>query len=134
MLSAFFLAAVQILVSRRAVMVLFLFIIMLLDSPRWKKIPRQKLWMGAPCLTLGFLLIVAKVLAATAAGIRPRSTREDARPDHHGVKPQVTAEGKTLDVTISQSELDQQDEHAQDRLSPLPPQCRHLWNLLRRAL
>ena len=69
MLSAFFLAAVQILVTAGAVMVLFLFIIMLLDLDAMEHIPRQKVWMGCTfVLALGFLLIVAKVLAATPPG------------------------------------------------------------------
>ena len=46
MLNAFFLAAVQILVTAGAVMVLFLFIIMLLDIGAMSHLPRQKVWMG----------------------------------------------------------------------------------------
>src|SRR6202451_1985027 len=69
MLSAFFLAAVQILVTAGAVMVLFLFIIMLLDLSAMEHMPRQKIWMGCSLvLALGFLLIVAKTLAATPEG------------------------------------------------------------------
>jgi NADH:ubiquinone oxidoreductase subunit 6 (subunit J) len=69
MLSAFFLAAVQILVTAGAVMVLFLFIIMLLDLAAMEHAPRQKVWMGCTLvLALGFLLIVARVLAATPQG------------------------------------------------------------------
>jgi NADH-quinone oxidoreductase subunit J len=110
MLSAFFLAAVQILVTAGAVMVLFLFIIMLLDLTAMEHIPRQKVWMGCTLvLTLGFLLIVAKVLAATPLGF---ATVDSLKTPGQTimVKPQVTAEGQTLDVTISQSELDQQDD------------------------
>src|SRR5476651_759984 len=44
MLSAFFLAAVQIIVTAGAVMVLFLFIIMLLDLTAMEHVPRQKIW------------------------------------------------------------------------------------------
>lgn len=69
MLSAFFLAAVQILVTAGAVMVLFLFIIMLLDLTAMEHVPRQKVWMGFTfLLAIGFLFIVAKVLAATPYG------------------------------------------------------------------
>ena len=50
MLSAFFLAAVQIIVTAGAVMVLFLFIIMLLDLVAMEHMPRQKIWMA--CCTL----------------------------------------------------------------------------------
>src|SRR5271168_4230762 len=58
MLSAFFLAAVQILVTAGAVMVLFLFIIMLLDLTAMEHAPRRKIWMACSfVLALGFLLI-----------------------------------------------------------------------------
>src|ERR1700727_2327212 len=63
MLSAFFLAAIQILVTAGAVMVLFLFIIMLLDIGAVSHVPRQKVWMGATfVLALGFVFILARVL------------------------------------------------------------------------
>ncbi len=69
MLSAFFLAAVQILVTAGAVMVLFLFIIMLLDLTAMEHVPRQKVWMGcALVLGLGFIYIVARTLYATPGG------------------------------------------------------------------
>jgi NADH-quinone oxidoreductase subunit J len=71
MLSAFFLAAVQILVTAGAVMVLFLFIIMLLDLTAMEHMPRQKTWMACSLvLALGFILIVAKTLHATPGGTR----------------------------------------------------------------
>jgi NADH:ubiquinone oxidoreductase subunit 6 (subunit J) len=116
MLSAFFLAAVQILVTAGAVMVLFLFIIMLLDLSAMEQIPRQKVWMGCTLvLALGFLLIVAKVLAATPEGlVTVDSLKTPGIAERIVIKPQVSAEGKTLDVdldqTISQGELDQQDD------------------------
>jgi NADH-quinone oxidoreductase subunit J len=69
MLNAFFLAAVQILVTAGAVMVLFLFIIMLLDLTGPEKVPRQRVWMGcALILALGFLYVVALTLKATPEG------------------------------------------------------------------
>src|ERR1700685_197976 len=69
MLSAFFLAAVQIIVTAGAVMVLFLFIIMLLDLTAMEHMPRQKVWMGLTfVLAIGFLVIVAKVRAGTQEG------------------------------------------------------------------
>jgi NADH-quinone oxidoreductase subunit J len=69
MLNAFFLAAVQILVTAGAVMVLFLFIIMLLDLTGPEKVPRQRVWMGcALILALGFLCVVALTLNATPEG------------------------------------------------------------------
>jgi len=71
MLNAFFLAAVQILVTAGAVMVLFLFIIMLLDITAAEHRPRQKVWMGfALLLALGFLYVFARTLQATPGGER----------------------------------------------------------------
>ncbi len=70
MLNAFFLAAVQVLVTAGAVMVLFLFIIMLLDLTEAEKIPRQKIWMGCSVLLcLGFLYVVGLTLKATPEGL-----------------------------------------------------------------
>src|ERR1700733_13880279 len=63
MLSAFFLAAVQILVTAGAVMVLFLFLIMLLDLTAMEHMPRQKIWMACSLvLALGFICLVGLVL------------------------------------------------------------------------
>jgi NADH-quinone oxidoreductase subunit J len=62
-LSAFFLAAVQILVTAGAVMVLFLFIIMLLNPEAMEHAPRHKLSMAAALvLGLGFVTLVARTL------------------------------------------------------------------------
>jgi NADH-quinone oxidoreductase subunit J len=69
MLDAFFLAAVQILVTAGGVMVLFLFIIMLLDISAAEHMPRQKIWMGLSLvLVLGLLYIVALTLNGTPRG------------------------------------------------------------------
>jgi NADH:ubiquinone oxidoreductase subunit 6 (subunit J) len=69
MLNAFFLAAVQILVTAGAVMVLFLFIIMLLDVTAAEHIPRQKVWIGCTVvLALGFVYLIARVLDVTPVG------------------------------------------------------------------
>ena len=79
MLDAFFLAAIQILVTAGAVMVLFLFIIMLLDLTEAEKIPRQKVWMGLSLLLcLGFLYVVALTLNSTPEG----ATTIDSRPSY----------------------------------------------------
>jgi NADH-quinone oxidoreductase subunit J len=109
MLSAFFLAAVQILVTAGAVMVLFLFIIMLLDLTAMEHMPRQKIWMGCSLiLALGFLLIVAKTLAATPMGSLTTSSLRT--PDRMVIRPQVMANGQTVDTSISQSDWDKQDD------------------------
>ena len=69
MLNAFFLAAVQILVTAGAVMVLFLFIIMLLDVNAAEHLPRQRVWMGCTLvLALGFVYVMARVLDANPQG------------------------------------------------------------------
>ena len=112
MLSAFFLAAVQILVTAGAVMVLFLFIIMLLDLTAMEHMPRQKIWMGCTLvLALGFLLIVAKVLQATPLGfVTTNSLKTPGAFVLH--RPQVTTLGRAVDhtMTTSQSEEDQMDD------------------------
>jgi NADH-quinone oxidoreductase subunit J len=68
-LSAFFLAAVQVLVTAGAVMVLFLFIIMLLNPEAMEHAPRRKLGMAAALLLgLGFVALVARTLPELPQG------------------------------------------------------------------
>jgi NADH:ubiquinone oxidoreductase subunit 6 (subunit J) len=119
MLSAFFLAAVQILVTAGAVMVLFLFIIMLLDLTAMEHLPRQKIWMACSFLLgLGFLVIVAKVLASTPADLNiakppnpaASTLAYNAQDQRLIVKPQVNADGTAADVVINQSDIDKQDD------------------------
>ena len=63
LLSAFFLAAVQILVTAGAVMVLFLFIIMLLNPEQLEHVPLSKMGMAlSALLALGFIFLVAHTL------------------------------------------------------------------------
>jgi len=110
MLSAFFLAAVQILVTAGAVMVLFLFIIMLLDLTAMEHIPRQKIWMGCTLvLALGFLCLVAKTLAFTPPLNAPL-VEQSPPPQVISIKPQVNAEGVTQNVDLSQSQIDRGDD------------------------
>jgi NADH-quinone oxidoreductase subunit J len=82
MLDAYFLAAVQILVTAGAVMVLFLFIIMLLDLAAMEKIPRQKVWMGCSLvLALGFIYLTARTLNDTPGGfVTEKSLSAPAQP------------------------------------------------------
>src|SRR5271169_1217761 len=102
MLSAFFLAAVQILVTAGAVMVLFLFIIMLLDLTAMEHVPRQKIWMGCSLvLALGFLLLVAKTLEATPMGFLTESSLK--MPGHAAL---MAAQGIPPGQEMSTSELD----------------------------
>jgi NADH-quinone oxidoreductase subunit J len=69
MLNAFFLAAVQVLVTAGAVMVLFLFIIMLLDVSVVSQAPRQRVWLGATfILALGFIYLLARTLGENPKG------------------------------------------------------------------
>ena len=87
LLHAFFLAVIQILVYAGAVMVLYLFVLMLLDpkQPRrwWFKNPAM---VGAPLLGAAFLISMSAVLAATpgsaagAAEARAISLAEIVRP------------------------------------------------------
>lgn len=67
LLQAFFLAVIQILVYAGAVMVLYLFVIMLLDpkQPRrwWFRNPAV---VGAPLLGAGFLMAMSAVLQSSA--------------------------------------------------------------------
>ncbi|HEV3272005.1 MAG TPA: NADH-quinone oxidoreductase subunit J [Candidatus Methylacidiphilales bacterium] len=105
MLSAFFLAAVQILVTAGAVMVLFLFIIMLLDLSAMEHIPRPKMWMGCSLvLALGFLLIVAKTLAGTPQGFVAQSSLRTPGQIHAARNEMETGDA------ITQSEVDQRDD------------------------
>jgi NADH-quinone oxidoreductase subunit J len=87
MLNAFFLGWVEILVTAGAVMVLFLFVIMLLDITAMEHMPRQKVWMGfAMALALGFLFIVALTLNATPAGsITADSLPQQTQDDTHQI-------------------------------------------------
>jgi len=112
MLSAFFLAAVQILVTAGAVMVLFLFIIMLLDLTAMEHMPRQKIWMGCSLLlALGFLLIVAKTLEATPMGSTTISSLSTPGvPMRMTVRPQVLPDGRTIETTLTQSQWDRYDD------------------------
>jgi NADH-quinone oxidoreductase subunit J len=106
MLSAFFLAAVQILVTAGAVMVLFLFIIMLLDLAAMEHMPRHKIWMGCTLvLALGFLLIVAKVLAGTPQGFVAENS---LKPPGRAMA--MAAQGKAPEQEASTSVLDRQDD------------------------
>jgi NADH-quinone oxidoreductase subunit J len=110
LLSAFFLAAVQILVTAGAVMVLFLFIIMLLDLTKMEHMPRPKLWMGCTLiLGLAFLVLVARTLhdtpfARTGIASLPKPGATIV------IRPYVTADGHTRPHVVSQSDWDDQDD------------------------
>ena len=120
MLSAFFLAAVQILVTAGAVMVLFLFIIMLLDLSAMEHAPRHWTWMACSgVLAIAFLALIAKTLATLPPMTEPPATSQS--------QAQVSAFGKTVDENISQSQIDKRDDtHRIGRMSsPLsPPRAR----------
>jgi NADH-quinone oxidoreductase subunit J len=120
MLSAFFLAAVQILVTAGAVMVLFLFIIMLLDLTAMEHAPRHWIWTGCSAvLALAFIGLVAKTLHTMPA---PQPTDAQVRIM---AQPAVGANGTTDRVQIvatyasgepavgsqlSQSQIDKTDD------------------------
>jgi NADH-quinone oxidoreductase subunit J len=110
MLSAFFLAAVQILVTAGAVMVLFLFIIMLLDLSAMEHAPRQKIWMACSLvLALGFLVIVAKVLAATPPELNTANSARTAQ-ETLAIDSMAKMESTRPDLRIPQSQWDRQDD------------------------
>jgi NADH-quinone oxidoreductase subunit J len=101
MLSAFFLAAVQIIVTAGAVMVLFLFIIMLLDLTAMEHMPRQKIWMGCTLVVaLGFLLIVARVLAATPEGFVTTSSLRPPASDFQPMVMKRLPDGELVETNI----------------------------------
>ena len=103
MLSAYFLAAVQILVTAGAVMVLFLFIIMLLDVTALEHAPRHWAWMAcSTVLALAFLGLVGKTLA-TLPPPAPTHTTTFA------VTSQISVQGKTVSG-MSQSDIDKYDD------------------------
>jgi NADH-quinone oxidoreductase subunit J len=109
MLSAFFLAAVQIIVTAGAVMVLFLFIIMLLDLVAMEHMPRQKIWMGCTMLlAVGFLIVVAKVLAQTPEGFVDERTLAPGYA-HVAQAPPSRATASAA-LAISQSQWDENDD------------------------
>jgi NADH-quinone oxidoreductase subunit J len=112
MLSAFFLAAVQIIVTAGAVMVLFLFIIMLLDLTAMEHIPRQKIWMGCTLvLAFAFLFIVAKTLAGTPKGFETQNSLPvPGQPSRSVVKRQINPDGTAANQTITQKQWDSQDD------------------------
>ena len=71
-LDAYFIGIIQVLVYAGAVMVLFLFIIMLLDLKaeevrKWKPVPL----VGGVIVTLGFAALLVKVLHRFPAGNKP---------------------------------------------------------------
>jgi len=111
MLNAFFLAAVQILVTAGAVMVLFLFIIMLLDITTMEHEPRQKIWMACSLLlALGFVVVVAKTLNATPEGsksIGPLPTPGAVIVTHTG---RVLPLSAMASKPVSTSEADKNDD------------------------
>jgi NADH-quinone oxidoreductase subunit J len=101
MLSAFFLAAVQILVTAGAVMVLFLFIIMLLDLTAMEHAPRHWIWMACSAvLALAFLGLVGKTLSTM-----PPQPADDS----NSLAASVSAGGKTVNGE-TQSDIDKHDD------------------------
>lgn len=74
LLNAFFLAAVQILVYAGAVMVLFLFVIMLLDLPEEERRAFKKFTLGAGLIAVGavgFLLVRAIWFSGAGNSVNP---------------------------------------------------------------
>lgn len=82
MLDAFFIAVVQILVYAGAVMVLFLFIIMLLDlrAEEMRK-PRVLAYIGGGGIVLGFMIVLLQVLSTFSAGSKPMPALTEGAAD-----------------------------------------------------
>lgn len=82
MLDAFFIAVVQILVYAGAVMVLFLFIIMLLDlrAEQLRK-PRVAAYIGGAGIFIGFIIILLQVLGNFESGERTLPALTAGAPD-----------------------------------------------------
>jgi NADH:ubiquinone oxidoreductase subunit 6 (subunit J) len=109
MLSAFFLAAVQILVTAGAVMVLFLFIIMLLDLTAMEHAPRHWAWMACSAvLALAFLGLVGKTLSTMPALSLDNQTGF-ATPAFT-IPASVSAGGKTVRMQPLQEMFDKHDD------------------------
>jgi NADH-quinone oxidoreductase subunit J len=108
MLSAFFLAAVQILVTAGAVMVLFLFIIMLLDVSALANAPRHWIWMACSAvLALAFLGLVGKTLSTLPPMAEPQG---GIAPAVLNVRPSVSALGQTVNAQVPQTAIDKLDD------------------------
>jgi len=83
MLEAYFLAAIQILVYAGAVMVLFLFVIMLLDLKEEQRRHYRKLLTGMSVVAVGALLgLIVKAIRASdvGAGLATPMVRGDTKP------------------------------------------------------
>jgi NADH-quinone oxidoreductase subunit J len=70
LLNAYFLSAVQVIVYTGAIMVLFLFVIMLLNLGTPDRSP-NKLKAQAPVAILGGLLLAGVLVSAVVKGVRP---------------------------------------------------------------
>jgi len=77
-LDAFFIAVVQVLVYAGAVMVLFLFIIMLLDlrAEKQRKV-RPSAWLGGGLVIGGFMAAISQVVAGWPALHQPKPNLSD---------------------------------------------------------
>jgi NADH-quinone oxidoreductase subunit J len=101
LLSAFFLAAVQILVTAGAVMVLFLFIIMLLrpEAMEHVALPRMGMLLSA-LLALGFVFLVARTLRDMPSGVEAVAS----------LPPPVAVSADQPDFAANQAAADHQDD------------------------
>jgi NADH-quinone oxidoreductase subunit J len=111
MLSAFFLAAVQILVTAGAVMVLFLFIIMLLDLSAMEHAPRHWIWMAcSAALGLAFLALLGRTLSTLPAP-QPSDLQMRLAAQALAIPPEVSSQGKSAEFNgPPQSKIDKLDD------------------------
>jgi NADH-quinone oxidoreductase subunit J len=118
MLSAYFLAVIELLVTAGAVMVLFLFVIMLINITEAEHIPRRKVWMGASLfLALGFLYIVAKTLNASPQGfvtensLPPAGLVQESSDNTSAVAPTTDPDGQTENTSLPENSSAPDDTH-----------------------
>jgi NADH:ubiquinone oxidoreductase subunit 6 (subunit J) len=101
-------------------MVLFLFIIMLLDLTTMEHIPRQKIWMGCTLvLSLGFLVLVAKSLAATPQGFTTQASLRASPADYQPMVMQQLRDGEIVSSNVPDKKapvVDMDDTHRIGRL------------------
>lgn len=103
LLEAYFLAALQVLVYAGAVMVLFLFIIMLLDADKARSVRADRLTVAAA--TIGGLLLLSGLIYLTiGSGAAPGSDRPAVAELPLGLEAKVTETAVHADQSVDPTE------------------------------
>jgi len=103
LLEAYFLAALQVLVYAGAVMVLFLFIIMLLDADKARSVRKDRLTTAA-ATTGGLLLLSGLVYMTIGNGAAPSSDRPEVAELPLGMEEKVTEVALDADQSVDAKE------------------------------